>query len=115
MEPLPRFSKCCIFLHDVGTKHQQTKSCIKNASQIELHNRRECNESLAKETVFTVFGDSIEKVHEFKYLGRIVTDNDDDSAALMMNLKKASQTWGHLYRLLSQESGRNIKTVVSIY
>ena len=70
---------------------------------------------MAQNTVFTVFGEPIEQVHEFKYLGRIVTDSDDDTLALKNNLKKAVQAWGHLYRLLSREGGRNIKIVVAIY
>ena len=66
-------------------------------------------------TIFTVFGAPIEKVHEFKYLGRFVTDTDDDKVTALHNLKKAAEAWGSLHRLLSYEKNKNIKAAVSVY
>ena len=82
---------------------------------MELQQTTERNQTLGRDTVFTVFGERIEQVHEFKYLGRVVTDTDDDRTAVITNLQKAVQTWGHLFRLLSREAKRNTKVVASIY
>jgi Reverse transcriptase (RNA-dependent DNA polymerase) len=115
-EPLPRCPKCGIFQKDVGIKHQDTKTCKKFALRLEIQNSCKRNKQLAKDTKFTVFGTPIEQVHEFRYLGRQVTDTDDDKNAVMANLRKAVQTWGNLHRLLSQDKRRrNIKTVSQIY
>ena len=57
----------------------------------------------------------IETVKEFKYLGRIVTDTDDDKPTIVLNLNKAGKAWGQLYRVLVQEKKRNLRTAVSIY
>ena len=48
-------------------------------------------------------------------IGRIVTDNDDDMNAVISNLTKATQTWGNLHRIISQDKQKNIKTSTSIY
>jgi hypothetical protein len=112
---LPRCQKCGIFQRNVGESHQQTAECKKFALRLEARISQERNEKLAKETVFTVFDEPIETVTEFKYLGRIVNDRDDDKPTIMHNLKKAGKVWGNIHRLLSQEKDRNIKVVVSVY
>jgi hypothetical protein len=73
------------------------------------------NERLAQDTIFTVFGEKIETVTEFKYLGRIVTDTDDDIPTVINNLNKAGNAWGQIHRILSYEKKRNLKAVVSVY
>ena len=54
-------------------------------------------------------------MREFKYLGRIVTDTDDDTTTVVLNLNKAGRAWGQIHRLLSHEKKRNLRTAVSIY
>jgi hypothetical protein len=76
---------------------------------------QERNVMLAQETIFTVFGNAIENVHEFKYLGRIVTDTDDDKPTIVNNLNKAAKAWGQIHRILAHEKKRNLKAVVSVY
>ena len=39
----------------------------------------------------------------FKYLGRILTETDDDWPAVVGNLGKARRSWGRLSRVLSRE------------
>jgi hypothetical protein len=114
-EPLPKCPKCGIFQKNIGEKHQQSATCKEWTLRLQARITQEQNETLVRNTTFTVFGETIENVHEFKYLGRIVTDTDDDKAAAIYNLKKAGKAWGQIYRLLSHEKKRNLKAVVSVY
>ena len=42
-------------------------------------------------------------VTEFRYLGRVMTNTDDDCPAVAGNLRKARVTWGRLARILGRE------------
>ena len=42
----------------------------------------------------------------FKYLGKILTEGDDDWPAVAGNLGKALESWGRLQRILSREGGK---------
>ena len=64
---------------------------------MELQQTCHQNQQLANDTVFTLFGEPIEQVREFKYLGRLVTDTDDDTNAVFYNLEQAMKTWGQLH------------------
>ena len=113
--PLPKCPKCGIFQKDVGSKHQQSASCKQFTIRLDNMNAQIENERLAQDTIFTVFGEKIETVTEFKYLGRIVTDTDDDIPTVINNLNKAGNAWGQIHRILSYEKKRNLKAVVSVY
>ena len=41
-------------------------------------------------------------VTEFRYLGRVMTNTDNDWPAVAGNLKKARVTWGRLARILGR-------------
>ena len=106
-------------------KHQETRTCILKNKKIrdegtdnntnETNLQDEDNMRVEQGTTFTVFGGVIETVKEFKYLGRIVTDTDDDKPTIVLNLNKAGKAWGQLYWVLVQEKKRNLRTAVSIY
>ena len=53
--------------------------------------------------VFNVGGEEIKRVSEFKYMGRIVSEDDDDTLAIEANLKKAKAKWAMFKRLLTRE------------
>jgi Reverse transcriptase (RNA-dependent DNA polymerase) len=112
---LPKCPKCGIFQREVGERHQNTATCKQFTLQLQIERTQEQNVTLAQETSFTVFGETIENVHDFKYLGRIVTDTDDDKTTVIHNLNRAGKAWGQIHRLLSQEKKRNLKAVVSVY
>ena len=42
-------------------------------------------------------------VTDFRYLGRVMTNTDDDWPAVARNLRKARVTWGRLARILGRE------------
>jgi hypothetical protein len=54
--------------------------------------------------VFYVDGTPIDNVTEYKYLGRIMSADDQDTAAVSFNIKKASKAWFQMYRVLSRQT-----------
>ena len=55
------------------------------------------------ERAFQAYGEPLENVTAFKYLGRVMTVSDDDWPAVVGNLKKARKIWGRLSRILIRE------------
>ena len=67
---------------------------------------------------FEVYGQQIQLVPWFTYLGRVMTEGDDDWPAVVGNLAKARKSWGRLQGILRREgatkrvSGNFFKAVV---
>jgi hypothetical protein len=112
--PLPKCAKCGIQLRDVGPKHQASKACQQVEEKMEGRAKYETNKSAQEKIKFLVFGQEIETVEQFRYLGRIVTCNDDDRPAMRKNLQKAQGVWSRLARLLSR-TGANTRVMARIY
>ena len=66
----------------------------------------------ATERAFHAYGKKMRAVTEFWYLGRIMTNTDDDWPAVAGNLRKARVTWGRLARILGRE-GADPKVIIS--
>ena len=52
---------------------------------------------------FEAYGDPLENVTAFKYLGRVMTAGYDDWPAVVGNLQRARKSWGRLLQILSRE------------
>ena len=50
----------------------------------------------------------LQRVPNFKYLGRILTEGNDDWPAVAGNLGKARESWGRLQRILSREGATEL-------
>ena len=48
------------------------------------------------ETAFESYVDPLENVTAFKYLGRVMTEGEDDWPTVIGKLWKASKSWGQL-------------------
>ena len=59
---------------------------------------------------FEAYGEPLENVTAFKYLGRVMTEGDDDWPEVVGNLRKAREIWGQLSRILRQE-GEDLKVL----
>ena len=57
----------------------------------------------SSERAFQVYGEPLENVTAFRYLGRVMTVGDNDWPVVVGNIHKASKSWGRLSRILSQE------------
>ena len=52
---------------------------------------------------FETYGEPLENVTEFKYLGRVLTAGDDDWPAVVGKIRKVRKSWGRSSRILSRE------------
>ncbi len=68
----------------------------------------------ANNIVFYVHNDANETVSEYKYLGCILSADDKDDAAVSYNIKKASNAWFGMYRILSAD-GANAHVMAQFY
>ena len=55
------------------------------------------------ERAFEAYGAPMESVTEFKYLGNILTETDDEWPAVVVNLETARRSWGRLSRVMGRE------------
>ena len=62
----------------------------------------------AEKAEFFVNGKKIERVHRFKYLGRWLDDRDDDTYAIVDNIRKARNQWNCLARILKREGANAV-------
>jgi hypothetical protein len=111
---LPRCTECGLFQKNVGLKHQQGADCKRWANVHKTRKKDIENKKTIEETVFTVSGTPIKTVKQFKYLGRILDEDDNDWPAINRNLAKAQAAWGRLGKILSKEKA-NSKAMASIY
>ena len=65
-------------------------------------NTTDCAISLSQ--VFTAYGEELERVEVFKYLGRLLAFDDNDMQTVHSNLSKARKSWMRLSRLLRSEN-----------
>jgi hypothetical protein len=111
---LPQCTECGIFQMSVGPSHQQSADCQRWAKVHRDRKADKVNKKTVAETVFTVSGEPIKNVEEFKYLGRIVSCKDSDWPTVNWNLKRARAAWGKIGRILSNERA-SPKAMASVY
>ena len=58
---------------------------------------------ITSEKAFHAYDTQMRAVTEFKYLGRVLTNTDDDWPAVAGNIRKAPANWGRLARILGRE------------
>ena len=102
--PHPRCARCDMQVprRALNGRHPGTARCAKGA---EIKRRRlvETETRENSERAFEAYEAPIESVSGFKYLGRILTETDDDWPAVVGNLRKERRSWGRLTRVLSRE------------
>ena len=60
--------------------------------------------ALALRQQFYVHGNTLERVEVFKYLGRLLAQDDDDIQAIRAQLRKARATWARVGQVLRAEN-----------
>ena len=83
-------------------RHPETVHCEKWAER----KRRRLAETETRENserAFKAYGEPMEAVSEFRYLGRLLTATDDDWPEVAGNIKKAPRSWGRMARVLGRE------------
>ena len=90
---------------------------MKDANSDRHHNSVECRkfterrtryfraqrQADALEVNFSIGGAEIERVKQFRYLGRILDENDDDNHALQRQLARARTKWGRIASVLRSQ------------
>ena len=71
-------------------------------------------QAAADTVIFHINGQPLERVRSFRYLGRILSDNDDDSPCIQENLRRARQRWNCIAKILKAE-GANAKCMSKFY
>ena len=88
-------------------RHRGSQTC-KKAAQRRHHEQLQRAQFDAESVTFTVNGKQIERVREFRYLGRIITDNDDDTRCIKDNIKRAKKRWNCIAKILKREGANAV-------
>ena len=101
---LPQCTKCGLFSKSANTaKHWATSDCIKSSDTRNRWFRQHFEKPKAKKVDYFINGQKIDKVTEFKYLGRILHEKDDDQYAAIRQLNRAKQKWARISKILTTQ------------
>ncbi len=84
-------------------RHTRTKECTMSMAR-QQQQEAAVTLALALCCQFTVHGDALEKVKVFKYLGRMMVEDDNDVQAVRHQLRKARGTWAHIGQVLRSKN-----------
>ena len=101
--PLPRCPRCDLQVSRkaLNGRHLGTSQC-RTGTERKGRRLAEAEMRVTSERAFHAYGVQMREVTEFKYLGRVLTDTDDDWPAVAGNIRKARASWGRLARVLGQ-------------
>jgi hypothetical protein len=104
-QPLPRCKRCGLQtpVEDLSRGHHRTALCQreqerKGEYEAAVHSQQALGQ------LFTAYGEELEQVEVFKYLGRLITYNDANNQAMRSNLRKARGCWAPVSRVLRAEN-----------
>ena len=102
--PHPRCARCDMQVprKALNGSHLGITQCAKGAER----KRRRLAETETKENLeraFRAYGQPMEAVTEFRYLGQILTAMEDDWTAVAGNIEKARRSWGRLAKVMGME------------
>jgi hypothetical protein len=75
--------------------HQKTELCKERWCQRVQHETA-ATARLSLKTRFFVYGEELQHVKVFKYLGRLLLHDDNDTQAMRANLAKACRCWARV-------------------
>ena len=111
---LPQCVECGLYQKNVNeASHLGSEEC-KRFAEIRKNKRIDECQKAAKNVSFYINGEEIKKVKQFKYLGRIITDDDNDLMAVEQQLTKARRTWGMIGKVIKKKSKSNPR-IMSIF
>jgi hypothetical protein len=83
--------------------HWRTESCSIGAGR-RVQREAAVTLAFALRCTFTVHGDVLERVEVFKYLGRLLAQDDNDVQAVRQQIRKAWGTWARVGQVLQGEN-----------
>ena len=109
---LPKCQKCGMRVTDLA-KHTDSFTCKRGAPR-HSNEVKQDKQSEANDVKFYVDGNEIERVCYFKYLGRVLTEDDNDTMCIDYNLRKARGQWNSIAKILKRE-GASAKCMAKFY
>ena len=101
---LPKCPRCDMQTNFANSpNHERSKMCREGAERKAQYAAAAAN-ARALEVEFTAYGETLERVEVFKYLGRLMAMDDNDMHAVRHNLKKARGVWKRFSVLLHREN-----------
>jgi hypothetical protein len=95
----PRCTYCGMQTDPMVHGHWRMESCSIGADR-RAQREAAVTSVLALRCTFTVHGDVLEQVEVFKYLGRLLAQDDDDVQAVRQQICKARGTWARVGQVL---------------
>ena len=98
-----RCPRCGMFLQNITPRHLASQRCQIYATRCSVRSRYDDIVNQTRTIQFRVDGVPIERVSQFKYLGRWFDDDDADILPVFANIQKAQRQWGLVRRLLCRQ------------
>ena len=83
--------------------HKASATCVRTKAAQRQHAVAAVSRAALGRT-FSVYAEVLKSVRQFKYLGRIVSYDDNDTPAIRHNIKKARRQWGQFRKVLERDS-----------
>ena len=99
----PQCERCGMQVNPTATRHRFTKVC-QLGHERKLQHEAAANFVVALRQEFTVYGDVLERVEVYKYLGRLLAFDDTDTQVVRSNLNKTGGCWAWISRVLWAEN-----------
>ena len=98
---LPKCDLCGMRTKDIP-KHVKSTICQKARKRRGFEMKQDL-QAEADGVKFWVNGKELDRVREFRYLGRILCDNDSDTKCIKDNLNRARARWNSVAKILKRE------------
>jgi hypothetical protein len=90
-------------VEELNGGHHRTELCQQGWERKQQHAAAVCSQE-ALRRLFTAYGEELERVEVFKYLGRLIAYDDAGTQAMWSNLRKARGCWARILRVLRAEN-----------
>ena len=111
--------RCGLFLSHFTRKHFQSQFCVRQSERLaRILSNQQCLATTDMSTPFHIGDKPIDFVSDFRYLGRILSEDDCDDLAAYTRLQKAKRVWGGFSHLLLADGaspetmGRFYRTII---
>ncbi len=90
-------------MEDLNGGHHRTELCQRGWERKRQHAAAVRSQEALRHS-FTAYGEELERVEVFKYLGRLIAYDDSDTQAMQLNLRKARGCWAWILHVLRAEN-----------